>query len=56
MTIFHKVRKKKKIYTFKRLEALADRPFFFCAINHKIDNAFICDLIETEIETQKRKL
>ncbi len=56
MTIFHKVRKKKKFTLLKGWKALADRPFLFCAINHKIDNAFICDLIETEIETQKRKL
>ncbi|WP_231548606.1 hypothetical protein [Lactobacillus delbrueckii] len=56
MTIFHKVRKKKKFTLLKGWKALADRPFFFCAINHKIDNAFRCDLIETEIETQKRKL
>ncbi|MCD5436174.1 hypothetical protein G8B25_00750 [Lactobacillus delbrueckii] len=56
MTIFHKVRKKKKFTLLKGWKALADLPFFFCAINHKIDNAFRCDLIETEIETQKRKL
>lgn len=53
MTIFHKVQKKKKFTLLKGWEALADQPFFFCAINHKIDNAFRCGLIETEIEIQR---